>query len=123
MSMHGAHTSVIRTRRQVGARGSLLDPARPPSGPVAGHAPHAERETLLQEVEVVGVRLVAELRRLEPVLDAEHRLAGVDERIESPALAVLMALLVQRGVEVRQQRAYLAEIVLQQRRQAATVRL
>ena len=52
---------------------------------------------------------------LELVLDAEDRLAGVDERIEAPALAVLVALLVERRVEVRQQRADLAEVVLQQR--------
>jgi hypothetical protein len=40
----------------------------------------------------VGVRVEAEVRRLERVLDAEDRFAGIDERIEPPALVVLMAL-------------------------------
>ena len=49
------------------------------------------------------VRLGAELGFRELVLDAEHRLAGLDERIEAVALVVLVALLVEREVEVRQE--------------------
>src|SRR5688500_8158556 len=121
--MSGPHETGDENATITAAAVALTRRRTPSSRAAAGHAPGAEREPLLQEVEVVGVRVGAELRRLELVLDTEDRLAVVDERIQAPALVVLVALLVERRVEVGQQRAALAQVVLQQRRQTATVRL
>ena len=61
----------------------------------------------------MGVRLSAEVCPRQPVLHAEHRLASVDEGVEATTFPVLVALLVQREVEVGQQRADLSQVVLQ----------
>src|SRR5438045_8366598 len=79
----------------------------------AGHPPGAERELLLEGVEVHRVRLRAELRGVELVLDVEHRLSRGDERLQRVALVILEALLVEREVEVRQERLHLLDVVLQ----------
>src|SRR5688572_13197971 len=103
-------------RRRVARRGTLRGVHQGPTGrSAAGNPPRAEREPLLQEVEVVRVGLVAELRSVELVLDTEHRLAGLDECVETTAFVVLVALFVEGRVEVRQQPADLAQVVLQQR--------
>src|SRR4029077_4067324 len=69
---------------------------------------------LLDRVPVRGVRWRAELREPELVLDLEDGLALTDEvRRVAVALAVLLALLVDRVVEVRTQVGQLLDIVLQ----------
>ena len=71
----------------------------------------------------MGVRLGGEVCPRQPVLHAEHRLASVDEGVEATTFPVLVALLVQREVEVGQQRADLSQVVLQHGAQPTTVRL
>src|SRR3954452_18331504 len=85
------------------------------AGLPAGDAPGAQRELLLERVEVHRIRLRAELTGIELVLHVEHRLSGVDERLERAALVVLEALLVHREVEVREEPLRLLDVVLQRR--------
>src|SRR5215212_6188379 len=112
--MHAVNGTVNRTNG-----GEAYPPPRGPASPVgptpASGAPARnpgkgpQVEILPQEVEIVLVRLRAELRGPHAVLDAEDGLAGLDERIEPVALVVAVTLLVQRVVEVRQERPDLPE--------------
>src|SRR6185503_18766473 len=56
-----------------------------------GASPGTQREALLHRAETEGFGLRAEIREVEPVLDLEHGLAGVDEGNGLSALAVLEA--------------------------------
>ncbi len=85
--------------------------------------PGVEVEALPHGREPQFARLRAELGDAEGVFDLEHRLAGVEERLEQVALVVLEALLVERPVEVRLEFGRLGDRVLQTDGQAAGMRL
>src|SRR4029079_6279699 len=91
-------------RRAVGARSARFVIGQTTGLPAGRVRRVGQVEVLEDRVAVRGVRLRAELRDRELVLDLEHGLAGADERaVVAAALPVLLALLVDRVVEVRAQ--------------------
>src|SRR5690349_14778123 len=93
----------------------MLPPALLAASPLAAGrpGPGVQVERLVDGAQVPAVGEAAAERRL-AVFDAEHRLAGRRPSTQpGRALFVLEALLVDREVEVRLERAELVEVVLE----------